>query len=1029
MHHTFFWMVGERVMSLINCVNKLSAGKNKDALAPEERADLFGKVTEHAKAMPRPEAERTAVKEVATQARGERDYIADAIRKQLKIARPKAEEQAPVAPAPRAALDEAPPIQAPEVPDNAYQRPNQPEVEPGMSPQDRQPGVTDAVIAKAQSVADKYMGVAGQKVVADVAHVATRLIGSMEFLHAAVTRIAPHMPSARRWHDALMAKEAFKGELERHAEVVARLADKLGNTGRDNVNRFVAEATVAQKWWAQPSWLDRPVAVDPAMKGAFDQLTPQEQGVANAIFEHGETVRKTRDTVLKELGADGMFAQRSALEGPYAPLKRFGGFVATLKSQALLDAERALKQDPSKANAQAVAAMHSSPKDYVMSTFDTPGQAHQFVKENRGAFAYADASTQLVHTDDRVTMPAQVLSRVMSAVGVNPDLPAESRRAMEDTVRAMWLTTLDEASARQSGQKRMNVAGYDKDMIKSFLADARAQAAYIANMKHGGNINHAFYSMKNEIAHPVTGARVGADDFNMLAAHQADSLKYNPTPIQDGVTALTSAWQLATSLSYHLANFTQTVMVTLPKLAADFGAGNYAEAWGHVLDGYKTMHSITSGLGTDLSLIKDKGLRSALEVAANRQLLDVGMTEDLTHFQRFTTGYKALDNTSAVAARAMHRLRSASSAVERWNRVSAGVAAYNMAIAKGRSIPEARQYMLDVLADTQGDFTRIGAPLILKKLPKVVTQYRKFQFMMMAQYAKAVTQAFRGATGEERAIGQRMLAFKMAHTTVAAGVMGLPFMGLASWIYDKWQDHPESLDTKINGILGDSQLGKLLHHGVLPGGLSAKLGDDKIFSPLPYTDIDLTSKRGLITTAAGILGPGMAQAARMATGVGLIKQGDLYKGAEKLMPKGLELAMQSYRMHNEGFALTNGAVLVKPSNISEFTLAMNAIGVPTDEIRSLTQNVSVQYEIKKYFTDNATQLQRAYNKTFSEKDTAAMADIRAKWMELQKEKDPMRKHYTMMPDVLKHQPLATLTGGPQRARLREMKAQREYREI
>jgi hypothetical protein len=255
--------------------------------------------------------------------------------------------------------------------------------------------------------------------------------------------------------------------------------------------------------------------------------------------------------------------------------------------------------------------------------------------------------------------------------------------------------------------------------------------------------------------------------------------------------------------------------------------------------------------------------------------------------------------------------------------------------------------------------------------------------------------------------------------------MGLPFMGLANFIYDNWGDHPEDLDTMLKRNVFGDEIGRFMQHGVLPGVLAAKLDDSKVFSVLPYTNLDLTSAKGVKEAAAGVMGPAMTQLERMAAGVGLIKQGDVYKGAEKLMPKGLESAMQAYRLANEGMTLKNGDVLVKPSDISDFALVLNSLGIPPDEIRDITQNENVQFKLHQYFTDNTRQLERAYVDAVKEKDVATQVDIRAKWMELQREKDSMRMHYKTVPDILKHQPMATLTGAVQRAVTREQKERKE----
>jgi hypothetical protein len=81
------------------------------------------------------------------------------------------------------------------------------------------------------------------------------------------------------------------------------------------------------------------------MKRKFDRLAPKEQQLAKDIFAHGETMRLRKQEIAKNLGVEGKFFTDAAIEGPYAPLKRFGNFVGQLKSQALLDAEAEMREN------------------------------------------------------------------------------------------------------------------------------------------------------------------------------------------------------------------------------------------------------------------------------------------------------------------------------------------------------------------------------------------------------------------------------------------------------------------------------------------------------------------------------------------------------------------------------------------------------------------------------------------------------------------------------------------------------------
>jgi len=912
--------------------------------------------------------------------------------------------------------------QAEEVPANEPTARETEEGPLGGSPEARKASVLDGVTSVAHDMADKYLGSRGHSVITDTSHVLKKLVGSLESLDAIVQRVQRHMPSAKTWRAGLSAKEATRGAIERKFEDVAQLANKLDTKRRLAVGDFLARSSLEQKWGHQPEGLGRTVTIDPKFAAEFKSFSPEEQQLIDLVFKTNEEIGQMQRDVLEKRGAQGVFAQRQMMEGPYVHLERKGDFFAELKSQAYLDAEKAK-------NRALVLKLKSDPTQYVLRGFDTPGQAHEFARANKGKFASVDAYAKSPQIEDRSTMSPRVLERVRAALGVDEHTPLEVRKAMEDSIRSLYLSTLDRNSAQQANRARLGTAGWDEDVISTMLNHGRARAAYIANVAHGAEINQAFHQMQNEIEHPETLHRVGQDDFNLIAAHHVDSLKYNPTPIQDGIVAATSAMQLATSLSYHLANFTQTVMVLLPKLAADFN--DYPGGWRHVGVGYKQMMAITKdwGMTIDLTKIKDQNLRGALEHAANLQLLDVGMTEDLKHFDRFTTGYRPIDATSGLAARAIHKLRQVSSAVERWNRVSGATAAYNMAIEKKMSPMEAREYMVNILRETQGDFTHSAAPLLLKKLPKVVGQYKKFQLMMAAYYTKAFVGAFRGATANEREIGRRMLGFKLLHTGIASGVLGLPLMNLAGLVYGAVGGGSDDLESKGQKLIGDKNLAQLLLHG-FPSfvglDMSAKLGDDNIFSIAPYTQFDLTSKTGVAKTLAGMAGPGVGQAGRMAQGVGMIGQGDMYKGAEKLMPKGLEQAMQAFRLANDGYTLKNGDLVVKPEDISAFGILLTAAGLPSTEVKDLQDQEIRQYKITKFYNDKSRELEHQYVQAYKAKDQEKMNDLRAKWMELQKSKDDQRGQFKQLPDILKHQPLSTLISAPQRAQQREMKSRQQF---
>ncbi|MBM6691336.1 hypothetical protein H9X75_09875, partial [Fusobacterium mortiferum] len=89
------------------------------------------------------------------------------------------------------------------------------------------------------------------------------------------------------------------------------------------------------------------------------------------VFAHGEKMQLAKQKILNSLGIAQTFSGAGKLDGPYAPLKRFGKYIGQLKSKELRAAEDAKDK-------KLISKLKADPDHYVMSMFDTMGQAKQF---------------------------------------------------------------------------------------------------------------------------------------------------------------------------------------------------------------------------------------------------------------------------------------------------------------------------------------------------------------------------------------------------------------------------------------------------------------------------------------------------------------------------------------------------------------------------------------------------------------------------------------------------------------------------
>lgn len=878
-------------------------------------------------------------------------------------------------------------------------------------------GIHRAVSQSLKATARRVGGSTGAMLYEDAAHQATKAVRSLAFLHDLVDEYKDKMPSVKEWYRSMQATVSARMEMEEPAERIAAEALKLKD-GAEKVNTLVAKATTQQKWPYDPKIAGKQVTPDPVLAREFGALSKEEQKVVRDIFDHGEHMRQYEQDLMTRLDLGGILTAYTKLDGPYAPLKRFGNYIAILKSQELRDAEQ--NDDKKK-----VEELKKDPKHYTVSFFDTKGLAMEFAnindKANGGAYDFSTYGEKDVRVGEEMPTDHAVIQRVLAAIK-GGDLDPKAKEAATNLIRDMYFQSIDEHHARVHGLKRKNIAGYSEDMVRAFLHHARAQANFLANLEHGGETNEQFYTMKKEARKSANDKLDNQDIVNTFAAHYEESLKYKETPIQDRMMALTSAWQLATSVGYHLANFMQPIMATLPRLASDFN--DYSGAWKHLLDAYGTLK--TTGIRGHLSLdgIRDEGLQATLQRAVELQLMDMGMDSDISSFEATHTGIAPVDAASRGVKKALHNLRQVSRAVETANRVSSAVAAYNMARQKGKTEAQAQEYAINILQTTQGDSTRMGAPLLLKRLPKIMTQYKKFQFMMAAMYVKAFRQAFKGATAEERAIGRRMLAYKLFHTSMAAGVMGMPLMNLVQIVFNMLGADGDEPPDFERWLKEQGAPDALLHGPLSFMGTDAKLGEEKVFSILPYADWDITSATGVKNMVAGLLGPAVSQGLKVADGIGAIKNGDYYKGVEKMMPSGVANGMKAFRVANDGYTLKNGDVMFKPDDINGAVLALDALGLPSSQMKNMEWLRSQQYQIGKFYNDRSKAIERDYLKAFKDGDTDAMMEARESWMSLQAGKDEMRHWFGDSAEELKRQPLSTLLKYPQTVSKREGKLQK-----
>ena len=183
----------------------------------------------------------------------------------------------------------------------------------------------------------------------------------------------------------------------------------------------------------------------------------------------------------------------------------------------------------------------------------------------------------------------KVLEKVYGALATS-GLEKDTKRLVEGLIESLFLNSLEETNARQSMARREGIGGYDENMLRSFVTNAKSQANLIANLAYGKEINVALSkAYKESIEHPNDRT---TKLYKELVFHYNLMLSQKETAVQDSIASFTTAWVLTMNPSYHLQNMTQPWAVSYPLLAATFN--DWQGVAPRLTEGYAIARSIIS---------------------------------------------------------------------------------------------------------------------------------------------------------------------------------------------------------------------------------------------------------------------------------------------------------------------------------------------------------------------------------------------------------------------------------------------------
>jgi hypothetical protein len=398
-----------------------------------------------------------------------------------------------------------------------------------------------------------------------------------------------------------------------------------------------------------------------------------------------------------------------ALPGPYAPLGRFGNYMAV----GLSDEYRAA-QDAK--DFKRMAELESDPEHYAVFFAESYGEAYALRNQMLTQTGFKATNIRYGQreefTKQGTEAPWMALRRLKAIIDSrskdarNDADTKKMHRRINALLNDLYLSTLAETSARKHNLRRRNIAGASDEMLRAFASKGKADAHFIAALQSNGLATDALQEMRDQ-AHKSTDPDAMAALNRILARHTA-GLQYDETPILDKMMQFNSVWQLLTKPGYYLQNATQPWMMSLPYMATIIDKGtNKSVAWDRsfaaLARAYKDVTpafkdgAFLKGLHTgkfdiDALAISDAE-KELLRDLQERGKLSVGIARDMGYWE-------AKGQMSQHVAGALHRMNTWVKQVELMNRATTAVATYRLAGGENNAT-EAAAKVVEVLDDRE----------------------------------------------------------------------------------------------------------------------------------------------------------------------------------------------------------------------------------------------------------------------------------------------------------------------------------------
>lgn len=604
-------------------------------------------------------------------------------------------------------------------------------------------------------------------------------------------------------------------------------------------------------------------------------LTGKEKAEAEALALKKYNTATTKQRMNKKARLTLLRQQfeSNRLEGPYFPLARFGDYFVTVRDR-------------------------ETGKVLSFSRYESKGEQAKAAKAEQRGDVVVQTGLMSSKGATKGSVDASFIASIEEILG-----GAEVADSVKDQVWQRYLETMPEMSMRKGFIHRKNREGYTQNATRAFANRMFHGSHQLGRLKYGAKMQETMDLAGDFARKTDTPERDTAVVNEIVRRHD---YVMNPKG-SVGAQMLTSAafvYQLSMSPAAALVNMTQTVMIGVPVIGAEFGMAN-------------TLAEITkasAAFATGLGKSEKSKLLNADEKKAMQAAYDAGLIESTQSHNLAGVGDGVGVSYSAIRTKVMGIVAWMFHQTERANREVTFLTAYRLAKKSGMSSEAAVTEGIRLTYKTHFDYANTNRPRAMHgDTAKVALVFRNYQVNMLWRLFRDTHQVVH-ANGPARTEAIKQLGGISAMMALHAGVRGVWMYGIAMMIASMifGDDAEEKFKKATVEAIGPTAAGMLLNGvpGHLAGiDITGRVGMADLWFRSP--DRQLEGKDEFTYWQSQFLGfiPSMAQ--NVFVGVNQAVDGKVSRGIETAAPKAVKDLMRAYRFGKEGATTLKGETLVE----------------------------------------------------------------------------------------------------------------------